>query len=295
MSHRYGKHVWLVKNAMVELQESDSSKYRSFWGDEFRWTALLPLAWKLIDYPWIEFPERRIEDLDGESGFDAAIALWSAAIHLLSLGMGWSDIEKGLTEWETTGFATGYHPVLDFVKKLCGEEVSLLEFHIQNNRGKYLEIFSQFDEDPSQIDRERPIRELRGIRELASRKPSLGQLLVVGGSDPLHLSTHFRNSVIGDDEFSHDYEIEQHRDEKFVLKLPRYAKWPLQLKNCGAQSTNEIGEFSYGSVEVEIAHLGSIGLFIGGSGRYDRRRFRYTSAYKEIKDGSQFISHYWGL
>lgn len=296
MNSEYGRHTWVLKNSMVELQNADFAAYKNFWGDEFRWTALLPFAWKLIDNHWLEFPDLALYDSDEETAFNSAISIWSAAIHLLGLGMGWSDIEKGLAEWETLDFATGYHPVLDLVKKLCGDELDLLEFHIRQNRGIYGWVFSQIDEAPEKVNLERnPRSDPDEIQDWAADMAPLGRLLLHGGSDPLHLSPHFRDSVIGDDEFSRDFKLDRLRGDRYVLRLPRYAKWPLQLKNCGAQERNEIGEFLYESVDVQIENLGSIGLFVGGGGQYDRRRFRYSETYKEIKAGSQYISHYWGI
>jgi hypothetical protein len=99
---------------------------------------------KMIDYPWVEFPQVNMEPQSyRETSQNAAIAIWSASIHLLGLGMGWSDIEKGLTEWETVDFATGYHPVLDTVRKLCGDDLASLAFHVNLNRDEYFEVFSK--------------------------------------------------------------------------------------------------------------------------------------------------------
>ena len=296
INSQFGKHSWVLKNSMIDLQSEDFASYKEFWGDEFRWTALLPFSWKLIDYPWIEFPERLIEDSDDGEGYNTAISIWSAAIHLLGLGMGWSDIEKGLSEWETLDFAVGYHPVLDFVKRLCGEELDLLEYHVRQNRGVYGGVFSRLDQDASQIDLEKnPKSDAEEIQAWATDMAPLGRMLLQGGSDPLHLADHFRDSVTGNGDFSRDFHLDRPRGGQYVLKLPRYSKWPLQLKNCGAQVTNEIGEFSYEPVDVHIENLGSIGLFVGCGGQFDRRRFRYSESYKEVKPGSQYISHYWGL
>lgn len=294
MFSEHGKDAWILKNTMGVLQDDEFSKYRDFWGDEFRWTALLPFAWKMIDYPWVEFPQLTTEIDDGMSGHNTAIAIWSTALHLLGLGMGWSDIEKGLKQWETTEFAAGYHPVLDFVKKLCGDQIKALELHMRSNKFYYLYIFSQLDEDPSQLDK-KEILDSDAIDREAQRMQTLSRLSLPGTDDSLHIGMHFRDSVIGDDDFSRDFRLERLRDGRCVLYLPRYAKWSLQLKNCGAQTVNELGEFSYEEVDVQIENLGSIGLFVGEGGMSDRRRFRYSEMYREIKPGSQYISHAWGI
>ena len=298
VSSEHGKNNWVIDNSMHTVQELSFGDYRDFWGDEYCWTALLPFVWKMIDYPWIEFPQVNMEpQSDRETSFSAAIAIWSASIHLLGLGMGWSDIEKGLAEWETLDFATGYHPVLDTVKKLCGDDLASLSFHINLNRDEYFEVFSKLDEIPSKMYQDRKEKlNLDSVESNAVNRMTLSKLLLQGGYDPLHLSMHFRNSVIGHDEFSRDFKLKRLNDERYVLHLPRYSKWALQLKNCGAQTFNELNEISYGEVDVQIENLGSIGLFVGGGGgHFERRWFRNSETYKENKPGSQYESHSWGI
>lgn len=283
---------------MHSVQDSDFGWYRDFWGDEYRWTTLLPFAWKMIDYPWIEFPQIDIESPSiRRVNHDFAIATWNASLHLLGLGMGWSDIGKGLTEWETLDFSPGHHPVLDMVKKLCGDEIESLISHVGENSSSYFEVFSNIDEYPAKINQNfsshlEPELMLRN----SSNKETLSYRLLFGGYDPLHLTVHFRNSVIGRNQFSPDHRLEQLNADRYILHLPRYATWALQLKNCGARSINELNEVSYGSVEVQIENLGSLGIFVGGGGGHlDRRWFRHSETYKEIRPGSQYASHSWGI
>jgi hypothetical protein len=187
--------------------------------------------------------------------------------------------------------------VLDTVRKLCGDDLASLSFHINLNRDEYFEVFSKLDEIPSRMYQNRKEKmNLDSVESNAVNRMTLSKLLLQGGYDPLHLSMHFRNSVLGPDEFSRDYKLEQLNDERYVLHLPRYSKWALQLKNCGATTLNELNEISYGSVEVQIANLGSIGQFVGGGGgHFERRWFRNSETYKENKPGSQYESHSWGI
>ena len=95
VSNEHGKNLWTVENSMHSVEDSDFGWYQDFWGDQYRWTSLLPLAWKMIDYPWFEFPKTINESpSDNEVSHDAAAATWNAALHLLGLGMGWSDIGR---------------------------------------------------------------------------------------------------------------------------------------------------------------------------------------------------------
>ena len=283
---------------MHSVEDTDFGWYQDFWGDQYRWTSLLPLAWKMIDYPWFEFPKTINESpSDNEVSHDAAAATWNAALHLLGLGMGWSDIGKGLTEWETLDFSTGHHPVLDMVKKLCGEDIDSMITHVGENSSSYAEVFSSIDEYPAKINQNfnTHVEPDLIIRNL-SNKESLSYRLLFGGYDPLHLTVHFKNSVIGRSQFSRNYRLEQLTDDRYILHLPRYANWALQLKNCGASSVNELDEVSYGTVEVQIENLGSLGVFVGGGGGHlDRRWFRHSETYKEIRPGSQYASHSWGI
>jgi hypothetical protein len=55
---------------------------------------------------------------------------------------------------------------------------------------------------------------LDSVESNAVNRMMLSKLLLQGGYDPLHLSMHFRDSVIGHDEFSRDYKLEQLNDER---------------------------------------------------------------------------------
>ena len=79
-------------NWQLRTQTDESlEKYRNFWGDEFGWTALLPLAWTSYSAPGFSVKPVFSESEDMADIYSAA-AYWSAAIHLLGLGLGWTDI-----------------------------------------------------------------------------------------------------------------------------------------------------------------------------------------------------------
>ncbi len=295
----WGKADWVIKNSMDTLQKTDFeehlNEYRKFWGDEFRWTSFLPFAWKMLDYPWLEFPEAdQHENLNDYTKGDLAIGIWSTTLHLLGPGMGWIDIKKGLEEWRKVEYRNGYHPILDFVKKICGESIQHLSHHVGGWDDYYSESLSKLNltgsfqkkQPASQSEREPNIRTL----------PWLAQKLIDGGSDPLHLSWHFTSSVIGHDEFSRDFRLERLSEERFMLKLPRYAQWALQLKNCGAQLFDEGGQIHDAYVDVQIANLGSIGTFatFAGPAVGNETWFRYSEDYNETPE-FQIASHAWGL
>ena len=295
----WGKTDWVIKNSMDALQKTDFedhlNEYRKFWGDEFRWTSFLPLAWKMLDYPWLEFPEAdQHENLSDYTKGDLAIGIWSTTLHLLGPGMGWINIKKGLEKWGSNQYRNGFHPILDFVKKMCGESIEHLSLHVAGWNDYYLDSLSKLNLTGPYL-KEKPAS--RDEREPDTRTwPWLAQKLIDGGSDPLHLSWHFTSSVVGHDEFSRDFRLERLSEERFVLKLPRYAQWARQLKNCGADHV-KVGELIRDAyVDVQIANLGSIGTFATFAGPDSKRQtwFRYSEDYNESPD-SQIISHAWGL
>jgi hypothetical protein len=291
----WGKTDWVLKNSMESLQKTDFEEYRKFWGDEFRWTSFLPFAWKMLDYPWLEFPEAdQHENLDHSTKGDLAIGIWSTTLHLLGPGMGWINIRKGLEEWGKVHYRNGFHPILDFVKKMCGDSIEHLSMHVANWNDYYLDSLSELNLTGSYLKERPPSRD---EREPDTRTwPWLAQKLIDGGTDPLHLSHHFTSSVIGDDEFFRDFKLERLSEERFILKLPRYAQWALQLKNCGAQSFDEGGQVNDAYVDVRITNLGSIGTFatFAGPAVGNETWFRYSEEYDESPE-SQIASHAWGL
>ena len=295
----WGKTDWVIKNSMDALQKTDFeehlNEYRKFWGDEYRWTSFLPFAWKMLDYPWLEFPEAdQHENLDDNTKVDQAIGIWSATLHLLGPGMGWIDIKKGLEEWGKVGYRNGYHPILDFVKKMCGESIEHLIHHVGGWDEYYSGSLSELNLTGS-FNKKRPMGQSE--REPDTRAwPWMAQKLSNGGSDPLHLSMHFKGSVIGHDEFSRDFRLERLSEQRFTLKLPRYSQWALQLKNCGAQSFDKGGQIDDAYVDVQIANLGSIGTFatFAGPAVGNETWFRYSEDYNETPE-SQIASHAWGL
>ena len=254
----------------------------------------MPFAWKMMDYPWLEFPEAdQHENLDDKTKFDLAIGIWSATLHLLGPGMGWIDIKKGLEEWRKVGYRNGYHPILDFVKKMCGESIEHLIYYV-GGWEDYSATLSELNLTGS-FNKKQPASQNECEPDIRTW-PWLAQQLIKGGPDSLHLSMHFKNSVIGDDRFSPDFRLERLSEERFMLKLPRYAQWALQLKNCGAQSFDKGGQINDAYVDVQIANLGSIGTFatFAGPAVGNETWFRYSEDYNETPE-SQIASHAWGL
>ena len=108
----------------LQTRGADSSNefpdmdYMGFWGDQYEWTALLPVAWKMIP------TNNRLIHPSGDH--QAACCWWNTALHLLGLGMGWTNIATGLQNWRRLDYPTN-HPILQLVFDSYGESIEALE------------------------------------------------------------------------------------------------------------------------------------------------------------------------
>lgn len=274
-----------------EQQESSSSlldethtrkAFELFWGEQYEWTSMLPLSWKLLGTT-----DTRIRPSSSPSERDPG--WWFTPLHLLGLGLGWTDIGKGLYEWQRQGYPNGAHPVLDFVYNTWGESISALQFWLR---------CSSFAEN----DIEQPLRELRDfpvdsfrlapieensiraayddqIRLLKAkgnggRRLDLAKKLLAGDSDTFHLSTHFPGSVWPNEDENHigfvssDYAEENNdafainpEEHLWEAHFERYAGFHVQLNALAAGLMT--GEVFSGreSVRVHIKNFGFLGEF----------------------------------
>lgn len=289
---------WNVRLSNKELNEG---KYLERWGDEYLWTSMLPLAWSSIDISGISIRPRKRALLGGDS-YESAIAHWSMAIHLLSLGMGWTDIGQGLRKWKEHGFREGHHPILDFLFKNFGDQIEALEVYFgiayRHEIADALEAIragefqgSRFVESAGEYSSEYEFQ----LKEFAAadRYGDMGfaKLLLDSGSDPLHLDSHCAGSFR--DPLRDMMGMESRFLQGNILKIwtPFYGGWAHRLAATTREyRTDEFLEDDYTLVEIEIEHIGHLGTFAWGG--VTNRWFRYSQHYGHEME--QFKAHCWG-
>ncbi len=282
----------------LETQSSLSLvDHKNFWGDEYNWTALLPIAWK-------SFEARDFSIKPDKSGRSSelrnyqAASYWATAIHLLGLGMGWTQIGHGLRTWRENNYITESHPILDFIWRSYGEDIRALEVYFGvSERYLIFGALSRMSDSPMvSTDPVRPMQDYSGWeREYTSESNTespLAQALLSGG-DALHLESHVVDSFTPND--MGYYFRPQVRNFKspyvFDLEFGNYGGWGLLLSQV-----DELKKFSEDGfredleVNVYIRSLGFIGRFMhhNNSGRW----FLYSDDFGA--PSLQWSSHMWG-
>lgn len=273
----------------------DLDRYRHFWGDEYRWTALLPIAWKSIEIKdfAIKPGERTRDDGDWDS---RPFALWSMAIHLLVLGMGWNDVGKGLRTWRENGYRDETHPILDFLFRTFGTNIGALEIYYANGNG-----FMTADAAKRMTV---PLYTNRG--ESLSYEPDSdwsfepnSELLdrdfyepLVQGSDSLHLDMHVAHSILGEQiDLDRPWIRRVGEEAEFKFAVNQYAGWALQLARADElEIIGEDGTLLDVEVRVTIQDIGDIGTFYlnKSTGRW----FMFSESFGV--PSLQWDSHLWG-
>lgn len=186
--------------------------YQNFWGDQYEWTALLPLAWKLVSTNGRIRPD--------STNHQKACCWWNVPLHLLGLGMGWTNIALGLQQWRELGYPADT-PVLRFIKESYGTSIEALEvFLVTREQFNYEFIetlklygFSQFLPDDNLRASQYEDLDLGSDErylEQAKRRHNFGprwemaKHLLLGGYDSCHLSAHFQFSAAFDETVVHD-------------------------------------------------------------------------------------------
>jgi hypothetical protein len=293
-----GNHLDWVFRAQ-EIDGGDQ-RYRDQWGDEWRWTSMLPLAWSNIDIENLTI-RPRAGQFKYDEPYTHAIAQWSMALHLLGLGMGWNNIGAGLRNWARYEFREGYHPILDFLKRTFGDEIRALEVYFGvSPRVQILEALDAirlgipesfdgwtFDES---LMFEYEIEVMDWVRSADPSEPTLASLLLSGG-DALHLEDHcaasFRDPLR--DLMGAERRI---RNGNFVqIWTHLYGGWAHRLAATSHEfkDADFLGE-GHITVQVEIEKIGVIGNFIWS--KESSRWFRYSEGYGV--PSLQYEAHLWG-
>jgi hypothetical protein len=182
--------------------------HRFFWGDEFNWTSLLSVAWKNIENPGLAIRPivSKKKSSNSSPQIYSSASYWSTAIHLLGLGMGWTNIGEGLRIWREADFRKDHHPILDFIWRSYGEDIYSLELYFATQQR--WQIFNSLSEMGNRVSSEtsQPGPNWRSLdydwqnvgylESLKSKSRNLAEQLLEGGIDPLHLERHIVESFI---------------------------------------------------------------------------------------------------
>lgn len=243
-------------------------QYRDFWGDEYGWTALLPLAWASYSAP--DFSVTPVfEPSEGMEETYSAASYWSAAIHLLGLGMGWNDICEGLRKWRDKDYPDQYHPILDFIKRNYGQDIRALEVWFGvGQRYRLQETLSELAHKPMEL-MEEPADFSRYTQweidyvDVPKHEKTLASRLLDGG-DALHLEDHVVESIQSrDGRGAEPWINKRNKDSSMAVTFYRYGGWAFDLAEISELRPidGDVHRMDQ-AVHVDIENIGKLGDFV---------------------------------
>jgi hypothetical protein len=247
--------------------------YQDFWGDEYPWTALLPLAWKLVS------TNARLKPPVNDH--ERALGWWSTPIHLLALGMGWTNLALGLQSWRQMGYPDS-NPVLRFIKESYGPSIEALEVFLVTHEDFNQEMIETLsihghrdlaidDHNPAEFY-EIPISPGERYLEHAQRVHNFGprwdmtKNLLFGGWDSCHLTRQIINSLAYDDTtYHHREELDESKvlfmtEDRIGIEAPAYKGFAYRLIQAASMHSETFSKKPV--VSLSIRTLGHIGDFI---------------------------------
>jgi hypothetical protein len=235
-------------------------EYKKFWGDEYAWTCMVSFFWKNYETKFLF----KI-DKENRHSHDQAVALWSGAIHLLCLGLGWREPAKGLRRWREAEYPIGIHPILDYLRNIFDSDLFALEIFL----GQFVfEITNSLPTTGSgaqgSIDGQRIQTWYQDQkRNLESSFSPLASKMLFGGWDPLHLIHHASDSFSKKDSGRDGGPVSSRLDEEnaYCLELDRYSGWAHLLDELGLQMQRESLDLSQAKVLVHVRNEGTLGWF----------------------------------
>ena len=250
--------------------------WSEFFGDEYKWTALVPLAWSSLPLPGSRINEPKIaSDLSTK-----LTSWWNMPLHLLAFGLGWTNLGQGLKRWREDGYPVE-NDILRLVFNTFGPSIEALEFWLNTSPAPDL-IYSNLYElahrrwqDVNFMRGEGdPIEQQERLQYQLNAGPRhrLMQRLVEGhDSDPLHLSGHFTASI-GYEPVRppKEHQVLRGQDSDFeILQLDQYQGWMSVLATRFDTAGWLEGAIHYKRVRVDIAGLGTLGTYVycGPTGR----------------------------
>ncbi len=246
--------------------------YLDFWGDQYEWTALLPAAWKLVSTNGRLRPN--------PNDHQSACCWWNVPLHLLGLGLGWTNIALGLQQWRELGYPAD-NPVLRFIKESYGPSIEGLEVFLVTRdwiNEIYMESmkihgFTQFEPAknlPASEYRDLELRDDRTYLENAKRVHSFGPRWalvtnLLSGGDGCHLSRHFPDSADFDNTTVHEHrELDELRvlfmsEDRIGVEAPAYKGFCYRLIEAMGIHSQAFEKIP--SVSLYIKSLGHVGEF----------------------------------
>jgi hypothetical protein len=286
--------AWKLKTGT----DQSLDEYRYYWGDEYGWTALVPIAWKSFELPGFSI-RPALTKTSGKKSVYKAASYWTMPIHLLGLGMGWTDIGHGLRVWREGRYQLDHHPILDFLWRSYGEDIRALEVYFgaisRWDIYSALRSMSSVDNlrEPSNSE-ESFYRDWKDEYERfdSSEKPSLSRMLFWGGTDPLHIETHVADSFRPGDPLPGRAIVKEFGDgNRFKVTYDCYGGWAHRLADQQEfQQFSEDGFREDLEIQVELRDFGYLGRFMhhNESGRY----FYYSDSHGA--PSLQWDAHRWG-
>jgi len=286
--------AWKLKTGT----DQSLNRYRDYWGDEYGWTALVPIAWKSFELPGFSI-QPTLSKASGEKSTYKAASYWTMPIHLLGLGMGWTDIGHGLRVWREGRYQLDHHPILDFLWRSYGEDIRALEVYF--GATERWDIYSTLRAMKSEDKGEEPFRNERPPylqwaneyeRLASSREPSLTAKLFSGGTDPLHIEHHVVESFQPQSSNPGRATVRELGDGiRFKVTYDTYAGWAHRLSHQAEfRQFSEDGFREDLEIQVELERFGYLGRFMhhNESGRY----FYYSDS--QGATSLQWDAHRWG-
>lgn len=249
--------------------------YMDFWGDQYEWTSLLPISWKLIN------TNNRV--LPPQEQTQEVLAWWNTALHLLGYGLGWTNIALGLQQWRQMGYPTP-NPILRFIWDTYGPSIEALEVFMVTRYDYTYPIITQlqsygldgFEPDEANraedyentdiLDDRKFIEHVKRTQDFDERWRLAPELLSKpGGYDGLHLTTHF-------EQYEGFIEPENNRGEiktlfiadgRVGIELSVYRRFPARLKEVFRQHEKQLSKD--GAISLYVRSLGHIGDFYRNS------------------------------
>jgi hypothetical protein len=279
--------------------ELSLQEHNQFWGDEYGWTSLLPVVWAGFEKPgFVVQPD--FNNVEGPEKDYLAASYWSAAIHLLGLGLGWTNIGEGLRFWRSeTDYLDRRHPILDFLKRTYGSDLRALEtwFGVEKRTQIYDALRQMSDRELPDLPESEYVStynqwEIEYLEDDPRSPSSIASQLLLDGYDALHLEPHIAGSFTGKNSSLRKPFIQQKSNElDFTITFDDYAGWGLQLAQLEElEQFTEDGFRLDSEINLQINRFGGLGRFLhhNESGRW----FLFSDLYGA--PSLQWDAHRWG-
>lgn len=263
-SYSRGDVSFLVQTKGAERPEQyPGMPYMDFWGDQYEWTSMLPLSWKLLS------TNHRLRPPKSQA--QEVLSWWNSALHLLAFGIGWTNLALGLQQWREMGYPTA-NPVLRFIWETYGRSIEALEVFLVTRPDynyQFIQSLQRYGFDgfePDEANRAQDYENPRLLEEKAfldnarrvhnfGPRWSLAEDLLSGG-DGLHLSHHFEEYVGHETAGLHpeDFETLFLSEKRIGIELPIYRSFHARL----TEAVN-LHQRTYSKTPVVTLYIKSLG------------------------------------